>query len=97
MDKTDVNVEQKPRVPSLGMSGLVLLSIANEGLGRVHEFAYKRMVERMYRQGETRESLLQKVERLPIPAGAKDVVARHVESFGEEPPAIEVESTVEDV
>lgn len=92
-----INVEEKLRSLSPGVSGLVVLSAVNAGFERLHERAYQSVVDRMYRQGETQESLLQKVESLPIPPQLKDRVIGHVETLGSGRPAIEIEATVEEV
>ena len=91
-----INVEERLRALSPGVSGLVLLSAVNAGLERIHERAYQGVVDGMYRQGETQESILRKVEGLPIPPQLKVRVIEHVETLGSERPAIEVESTVEE-
>lgn len=91
-----INVEEKLRALSPGVSGLVLLSALNEGVEWLHERAYQGVIERMYRQGETEESLLQTVEGLPIPPQLKARVIEHVETLGSAQPAIEIEATVED-
>ena len=101
MDKPNVNVEERPRASVLAVSGLVVLSAVNAGLSagldRLHHLACQGVAERMYRQGETKESLLRKVEGLPVPAQLKDVVRQNVQSLTQEPEAIEVESIVEEV
>lgn len=98
MDMPKINVEGGKRRASkpglLGVSALVVLSAASEGVSRVHQ----RLVERMYRKGETKDSLIRTLDEYPLPGGVRKLVTSYVEtSNGVEPPSIEVESIVEDV
>ena len=97
MDKPKVNVGDLLHLDALGMSGLVLLSAVGEGMSRVHQKAYKRVVDRLYRGGETKDSLLRQTEALPIPPQLKDAIAKHVEALSEGQSGIEIEVTVEEV
>lgn len=92
MGRPTIHVEHRKRLPSLRMSGLVLLSAASEGAER----AYQHAVERMYRRGETRESLLCELENVRLPAGLKKLASERVQSRSQEVSStIEVESFVE--
>ncbi len=98
MSNPTVNVDDdKPRATPLGVSGLVILSAIGEGLDRAHRAVYRRMTDRLYSKGETKESLLQRVEALPLPPQLKGVVSKQVENNAEERTAIEIEVTVEEV
>lgn len=92
MGRPTIHVEHKKRMPSLRVSGLVLLSAASAGVER----AYQRAIERMYRRGETRESLLCELEHVRLPAGLKKLASERVQSRSQVVSStIEVESFVE--
>ena len=92
MGRPTIHVEHRKRLPSLRMSGLVLLTAASEGVER----AYQRAIERMYRRGETRESLLCELENVRLPAGLKKLASERVQSRSQDVSStIEVESFVE--
>ncbi|MBR3317443.1 MAG: hypothetical protein IKG21_06475 [Atopobiaceae bacterium] len=96
MSRPTIRVEGGKRRASkpgpLGVSALVLLSAASEGLDRAHQ----RLVSRLYRRGETKDSLIRTVEEYPLPSRVKGLVAtRMTTSDDAEPSGIEVESIVE--
>ena len=98
MSNPKIKVEGGKRRPSkpgpLGVSALVLLSAASEGLDRAHQ----RLVHHLYRRGETKDSLIGTLDEYPLPARVKGLVASHViSSDGAVPAGIEVESVVEAV
>lgn len=92
MSRPTIHVEHKRHMPSLRVSGLVLLSAASAGAER----AYQHAVERMYLRGETQESLLREVQNAHMPAGLKRLVSERVQDRPQkDTPAIEVDSVVE--
>ena len=91
--KINVETGRVPRPPSLAVAGLVILSAATAGIDRMQ----RRLVEHMYRRGETRESLMSKIDRYPLPKGFKLLMGEQVTSVeNAAPSSIEVESVVED-
>ena len=92
--KISVDTGKTLRPPSLAVTGLVILSAAAAGVERAH----RQLVEHMYRRGETHESLIDKIDRYPLPKRFKLLVGEQVTSAeNAAPSSIEVESIVEDV
>lgn len=92
--KISVETSRAPRLTGLAVPGLLILAATAAGLERAHQ----RLVQHMYRRGETKESLIRKIDRYPLPRGFKSLVGERVASADEALPAcVEVESTVEDV
>ena len=92
MGRPTIHVEHKKRMPSLRVSGLVLLSAASAGVER----AYMHAVERMYRRGETQESFLCELENVRLPPALKRLASERMKNRPQASSStIEVESFVE--
>ena len=77
---------------SLVFAGLVARSIAEHGF----EALYKEVVEDLMAQGETKESLLAKIDGYPLSAGLKATMREYLAELPDRM-SIEIDATVEKV